>query len=205
MINSHVSGVARTNSSSGQRYFGSPRSCNTQASRPTPHGLIVFVIVLYLPVFLSRVARKSYYSYGHSYELHAYTMKYKMRSRWASTATFHTTGLILGKTLMSISIVVFQTCASITPVMYKFLLIFPHQGPTPPSKKEKNSMDKNLPLGYPTPFEFIRNYAYQHNTRPLNPMVRSTQKRSLTRRSSSSSPANVRVPRRLTGSHRVKI
>ncbi|KIM90395.1 hypothetical protein PILCRDRAFT_812132, partial [Piloderma croceum F 1598] len=24
-------------------------------------------------------------------------------------------------------------------------------------------MDKNLPLGYPTPFELIRNYAYQHN------------------------------------------
>jgi hypothetical protein len=24
-------------------------------------------------------------------------------------------------------------------------------------------MDNNLPLGYPTPFKLIRNYAYQHN------------------------------------------
>jgi hypothetical protein len=51
----------------------------------------------------------------------------------------------------SITIAVFSNTCVITLIIYKSLLI-------------PNSMDKHLlPLGYPTPFQLISNYAHQHN------------------------------------------
>src|ERR1700734_2813928 len=100
----------------------------------------------------------------------------------------------------------FQTCVSITSVMYKFLLIFPCQ--LPPQKKEKTAWTKISPLGTPPLLSSsgtMPTNTSSKNPRLLNPMVRSTQKRSLTRHMSSSLPANVQMLRRLTGLHHVKI